>query len=97
MKINLGHSEHEGKEITLEEFEEVTDKDDDSIFRDIVIEMAKQLFVASLRYDATANTMGIADPEFCISTATIWAAAQIKFCKEQSNKEVPPLQEMQIE
>jgi hypothetical protein len=59
--------------------------DNDSIRRDIVIEMAKQIFIALI--DRSEKGIGYPEPESCFGIAEVWATAQIDYC-EKNNEAV---------
>ena len=54
--------------------------DDDSIRRDIVLQVARQIFLQSLRIESAKITY--AAPEHCLSVGEIWATAQIAYCEK---------------
>jgi hypothetical protein len=50
------------------------------IRRDIVIEVAKALFISSFKANEDGSA-AVANPASCIDAAELWATAQIGYCR----------------
>jgi hypothetical protein len=59
------------------EIKEATDK---SIRRDIVLQVARQIFIALI--NRSEKGIGYATPESCFDIAELWATAQIDYCEK---------------
>jgi len=57
----------------------------DSVKREIVLDIARKLFVASLKHEEN-HQIGVANPETCLDAAEMWAEAQIEYCKQHPDE-----------